>query len=119
MDVQHLIKISTGDTLEIATKDLLRLQQLLDEKKKKMTSDEIPDGGLKDTKNMVIDENAGDLTGKPPADPNQRLGFSVIGGINTVDQLTRKTTQRQYRCQCHLFPSSSGPQQYGHTYMEV
>ena len=91
-DAQHLIEISTGDTLDIAKGDLLRLQHLLDKKKKTMTSSgEIADGGLKDTRDdMAIDENASDLTCKPPADPTQRLGFSMIGGIDTVDQLTKK-----------------------------
>lgn len=65
-DVQHLIKISTGDTLGIPIKDLLRgdalkitnadllrLQHLLDKKKKMMTSDESPDGGLNDTQDDI------------------------------------------------------------------
>ena len=35
---------------------------------------DIADGGLKDTEDdMAIDAYAVDLTGKPPADPNQRL----------------------------------------------
>ena len=54
-------------------------------------SGDIADGGLKDTEDdMVIDENAVDLTDKPPVDPSQRLGYSEIGGTNTVDRLTKK-----------------------------
>jgi len=61
-DAQHLIEISNSDTLDIAQEDLLRLQYLLEEKKKTITSSgEIADGGLKDTKDdMAINENAGD-----------------------------------------------------------
>ena len=89
---QHLIEISNGDALDIAQEDLLQIQQLLEEKKKTMASSgDIADGSLKDTEDdMAINENAGDLRGKPPADPSQRLGYSVIGGTNTVDQLTKQ-----------------------------
>ena len=88
----RVIEISTGDTLEITNEDLSQLHHLLDKKKKMMTSSgEIPDSGLKDTQDdMVIGENAGDLTGKPFADPNTILGRCEIGGIDTVTMLSKK-----------------------------
>ena len=92
-DVQHLIDTSTGVAQDLAQGDLLRLQQLLGEKKKMMTGDEIPDGGLKDTQDdMVIGKNVDDLTGKPFADPNTILGRCEIGGSDTVNLLVKKSS---------------------------
>ena len=103
VDLQYLIKISTGDTrgispddllgdgaLKIANAEVLRLQRLLEEKKKTTTSDERPDSGLTDTQDdMVIGENASDLTGKPLAVPKSILGSHEIGGSDTVNTLAK------------------------------
>ena len=91
VDVQYLIDTTTGATrgtkpedvlgkgfLKIANAQLLRLQRSLEEKKKTATSD------------IVIDENTGDVTGKPVAIPKATLGSHEIGGRDTINALAKQ-----------------------------
>ena len=64
-DAQHLFETETGEARDVAKEDLLRLQQLLEERKKMMTSVEITDGGLKDTQDdIVMGDNTSDGAAK-------------------------------------------------------
>ena len=78
-DVQCLINTTTGVERDLAQEDLLKLQQLLEEKQQLMTGEGIP-----------IGEEVGDLTGKLFAVPNPILGRCEIGGSDTVNMLAKQ-----------------------------